>query len=100
MPLFVVANSVDKTAALDGLARWKKKCGSAAKFLAADDVLVDSMRGRLSTWIRILVNLRHVREDLHPPQETSDPDDDPTRERRQRPLRKTKASSSGGTTSN
>jgi hypothetical protein len=45
-----------------------------------DDVLVDSMRGRSSTWTRIRVNLRHVPEALRPPQETRDPDDDPTRE--------------------
>ena len=45
-----------------------------------DDVLVDSMRGRSSTWTRIRVNLRHVPEEMRPPQETPDPDDDPTRE--------------------
>ena len=44
-----------------------------------DDVLVDAMRGRSSTWTRIRVNLRHVREAVRPPQETPDPDDDPTR---------------------
>jgi hypothetical protein len=49
-----------------------------------DDVLVDSMRGRSSTWTRIRVNLRHVPEELRPVQETPDPDDDPTREWRSR----------------
>jgi bifunctional non-homologous end joining protein LigD len=44
-----------------------------------DDVLVDSMRGRSSTWTRIRVNLRHVPEDIRPAQATPDPDDDPTR---------------------
>ena len=48
--------------------------------LAVDDVLVDSMRGRSSTWTRIRINLRHVPEAVRPPQETPDPDDDPTRE--------------------
>ena len=48
--------------------------------LAVDDVLVDSMRGRSSTWTRIRVNLRNVPEAMRPPQETPDPDDDPTRE--------------------
>jgi hypothetical protein len=43
-------------------------------------VLVDAMRGRSSTWTRIRVNLRNVPEDRRPPQETPDPDDDPTRE--------------------
>jgi len=83
MPLIVVANSPDKNAALEGLERWKSKYADAAGFLAADDVLVDSMRGRSSTWTRIRINLRHVPENLRPPQETADPDDDPTREWRE-----------------
>ena len=83
MPLIVVANSPDKAAALAGLERWKAKHSEAAAFLAVDDVLVDSMRGRSSTWTRIRVNLRHVPEELRPPQETPDPDDDPTREWRE-----------------
>ena len=80
MPLVVVANSPDKEAALAGLEKWKRKHAQAAEFLAVDDVLVDSMRGRSSTWTRIRVNLRRVPEALRPPQETPDPDDDPTRE--------------------
>jgi bifunctional non-homologous end joining protein LigD len=80
MPLLVVANSPNKDAALAGLERWKSKHAAAVEFLAVDDVLVDSMRGRSSTWTRIRVNLRHVPEPLRPPQETPDPDDDPTRE--------------------
>jgi hypothetical protein len=80
MPLIVVANSPDKQVALQGLERWKQKHKKAAKHLAVDDVLVDSMRGQYSTWTRIRVNLRNVPEDLRPPQETPDPDDDPTRE--------------------
>lgn len=80
MPLLVIANSPDQSAALEGLERWKKKYPKVAKLLAIDDVLVDSMRGRSSTWTRIRVNLRNVPEKLRPPQETPDPDDDPTRE--------------------
>jgi hypothetical protein len=80
MPLVVVANSPNRDAALVGLERWKSKHTQAARLLAVDDVLVDSMRGRSSTWTRIRVNLRHVPEVLRPPQETPDPDDDPTRE--------------------
>jgi bifunctional non-homologous end joining protein LigD len=80
MPLIVVANSTDKAAAMAGLERWKKSYPQLAGFLAPDDVLIDSMRGRSSTWTRIRVNLRHVPEGLRPPQETPDPDDDPTRE--------------------
>jgi bifunctional non-homologous end joining protein LigD len=83
MPLVVVANSPNKEAALAGLERWKSKHAEAAKLLAIDDVLVDSMRGRSSTWTRIRVNLRHVPEEMRPPQETPDPDDDPTREWRE-----------------
>jgi bifunctional non-homologous end joining protein LigD len=79
MPLIVVANSPKKEAALAGLERWKAKHPEAASHLAADDVLVDSMRGRSSTWTRIRVNLRHVPEAIRPPQATPDPDDDPTR---------------------
>ncbi len=79
MPLLTVANSPDKEAALAGLERWKNKYPEAATLLAVDDVLVDSMRGRSSTWTRIRVNLRHVPEDLRPAPETPDPDDDPTR---------------------
>jgi bifunctional non-homologous end joining protein LigD len=79
MPLIVVANSTKKDAALAGLARWKAKHPEAAEHLAVDDVLVDSMRGRSSTWTRIRVNLRNVPEAIRPPQETPDPDDDPTR---------------------
>jgi bifunctional non-homologous end joining protein LigD len=83
MPLIVIANSPDSSAALAGLARWKTKHAQIADLLAADDVLVDSMRGRSSTWTRIRINLRHVPEDLRPKQETPDPDDDPTREWRE-----------------
>jgi bifunctional non-homologous end joining protein LigD len=84
MPLLVVANSPNKAAALAGLEKWKTNHPEAAKLLAADDVLIDSMRGRSSTWTRVRVNLRHVPEELRPPQETPDPDDDPTREWRNR----------------
>jgi DNA ligase D-like protein (predicted polymerase) len=79
MPLIVVANSPDKEAALAGLERWKSKFPDAAALLAVDDILVDSMRGTSSTWTRIRINLRHVPEEQRPPQETPDPDDDPTR---------------------
>jgi DNA ligase D-like protein (predicted polymerase) len=84
MPLITIANSPNKDAALAGLERWKTKYADAASHLAADDVLVDSMRGRSSTWTRIRVNLRHVPENARPSQETPDPDDDPTREWRDR----------------
>jgi len=79
MPLIVVANSPHEDQALAGLERWKKKYEEVARLLAVDDVLVDRMRGRSSTWTRIRVNLRNIPAELRPPQETPDPDDDPTR---------------------
>jgi bifunctional non-homologous end joining protein LigD len=88
MPLLVIANSPNKKAALEGLERWKAKYPKVAKLLAVDDVLVDSMRGRSSTWTRIRVNLRNVPEKLRPPQETPDPDDDPTRDWRHKRAQK------------
>jgi len=66
-----------------GLERWKTKHADVVKLLAPEDVLVDSMRGRSSTWTRIRINLQHVPEELRPAQETPDPDDDPTREWRE-----------------
>jgi bifunctional non-homologous end joining protein LigD len=84
MPLVVVANSPDKKAALAGLERWKARHPEVAEKLAVDDVLVDSMRGRSSTWTRVRVNLRNVPEAIRPPPEKPDPDDDPTREWKRR----------------
>jgi bifunctional non-homologous end joining protein LigD len=95
MPLLVIANSPSEEAALAGLEKWKKKYAEAAAYLAVDDVLVDRMRGRSSTWTRIRVNLRHVPEELRPPQETPDPDDDPTREWRAKVSSKTHDNSQG-----
>ncbi len=80
MPLLVIANSPHESAALEGLERWKTNHPEIAGLLAADDVLVDRMRGRSSIWTRIRVNLRHIPVELRPTQETPDPDDDPTRE--------------------
>jgi hypothetical protein len=94
MPLITVANSPDKAAALAGLERWKSRHAEAAGYLAVDDVLIDSMRGRSSTWTRIRINLRNVPEGVRPKQETPDPDDDPTREWRER-YKKKKAESKG-----
>jgi hypothetical protein len=83
-PLLVIANSPSREAALAGLERWKARHPNAAAQLAAADVLVDSMRGRSSTWTRIRVNLRHVPEAERPPQDTPDPDEGPTREWREK----------------
>jgi hypothetical protein len=78
-PLITIANSPDKSAALAGLERWKQAHPQAAALLAADDVLVDRMRGAAYVWYRIRVNLRNVPEADRPEQRTPDPDDDPTR---------------------
>jgi DNA ligase D-like protein (predicted polymerase) len=88
MPLLVIANSTDKQAALDGLERWKAKHAKVVTHLLPEDILVDSMRGRSSTWTRIRINLKNVPEALWPLQETPDPDDDPTREWRAHLARK------------
>jgi bifunctional non-homologous end joining protein LigD len=77
MPLITVAHSQSKDEALAGLERWKIRHAEAAQHLAIDDVLVDAMRGRYSTWTRIRVNLRHVPEAQRPPQEKPDPDEAP-----------------------
>jgi hypothetical protein len=81
MPLLVIANSPDKQAALDGLERWKSKHATVVTHLLPEDILVDSMRGRSSTWTRIRINLKNVPEALRPSEEPPDPDDDPTRKR-------------------
>ncbi|HEX2485847.1 MAG TPA: non-homologous end-joining DNA ligase [Myxococcota bacterium] len=84
MPLVVVAKSPSRDAALAGLERWKARHPEAAARIQVEDVLVDSMRGRSSTWTRVRVNLRHVPDALRPPEEPPDPDDDPTRSWRRR----------------
>jgi len=74
-PLVDVARAHRKADALAGLERWKERHPDAAAHLQPADVLVDSMRGRSSTWTRIRVNLEHVPEDLRPAQEPPDPND-------------------------
>jgi DNA ligase D-like protein (predicted polymerase) len=78
-PLITVAKAEHREEALAGLERWKNRHPEAAGRLAPDDVLIDSMRGRSSTWTRIRVNLRHVPESERPGEEPPDPDYDPWR---------------------
>jgi DNA ligase D-like protein (predicted polymerase) len=92
-PLVVVAQAQHKDDALAGLERWKTRHPDAAAALHVDDVLVDTMRGRSSTWTRIRVNLRHVPEGARPAQETPDPDYDPWRSYREVRAPKTRSSS-------
>ena len=86
-PLVTVAKAEHKDDALAGLERWKARYPEAAALLQPDDVLVDSMRGRSSTWTRIRVNLRHVPEGERPAEEPPDPDYDPWRAFRSGPPR-------------
>jgi bifunctional non-homologous end joining protein LigD len=76
-PLIEIARAAKKDDALAGLERWKAKHPEAAAHLEARDVLVDSMRGKNTTWTRIRVNLEHVPEALRPPQEALEHDYDP-----------------------
>jgi HAMP domain-containing protein len=73
----VVAKARRQEDALAGLARWRQRHPEAAALLAVDDVLVDAMRGRSTTWTRVRVNLRHVPEAQRPAAEPPDPDYDP-----------------------
>jgi DNA ligase D-like protein (predicted polymerase) len=77
LPLIEIGRAKRQEDALDGLERWKKRHPGAAAHLEPADILVDSMRGRSSTWTRIRVNLQHVPENLRPPQEPLDPDGEP-----------------------
>jgi DNA ligase D-like protein (predicted polymerase) len=76
-PLATVAKAEHKDDALAGLERWKARHPKAAALLQVDDILVDSMRGRSSTWTRVRINLRHIPEDTRPAEEPPDPDYDP-----------------------
>lgn len=77
MPLIEIARAASKDDALAGLERWKQRHPAAAALLEPADVLVDSMRGRSSTWTRIRLNLRHIPEAERPPQEPLEVDYDP-----------------------
>jgi len=75
-PLIEISRSAKKEDALAGFERWKARHPRAAAHLQPADILVDSMRGRSSTWTRVRVNLEHVPEELRPSQEPLDPDYD------------------------
>jgi bifunctional non-homologous end joining protein LigD len=76
-PLVTVAKAASVSDALAGLERWKVRHPAVVPHLAPADVLVDSMRGRSTTWTRVRVNLVHVPEPERPPEEPPDPDYDP-----------------------
>jgi DNA ligase D-like protein (predicted polymerase) len=75
IPLLEIAKARREEDARAGLERWKKRHPEATAHLQPADVLVDSMRGRYSTWTRIRVNLQHVPQALRPAQEPLDPDE-------------------------
>ena len=77
IPVIEISRAAKKDDALAGLERWKSRHPAAAALLETPDVLVDSMRGRSTTWTRVRVNLQHVPEGERPPQEALDPDYDP-----------------------
>ena len=77
MPLIEIARAATKAAAMEGLERWKARHPQVWPQLAPEDVLVDSMRGRSSTWTRIRINLQHVPQAERPAQEELEADYDP-----------------------
>jgi bifunctional non-homologous end joining protein LigD len=85
MPLIEVARAATKDEAMAGLDRWKARHADVWPYLAPADVLVDSMRGRSSTWTRIRLNLRNVPAAQRPPQEALEVDYDPWARGRGRP---------------
>ena len=78
-PLITIAQSPDKPAVMAGLERWKLAHPEAAALLAADDVMIDRMRGSAYIWYRIRLNLRNIPEDQRPAETTPDPNEDPTK---------------------
>jgi DNA ligase D-like protein (predicted polymerase) len=76
-PLIEIARAQTKDEAMAGLDRWKERHPAVWPHLAPHDVLVDSMRGRSSTWTRIRLNLERVPEAERPEQEELEVDYDP-----------------------
>jgi DNA ligase D-like protein (predicted polymerase) len=95
-PLVVVAKAQHRDEAFAGLERWKARHPEAAAHLREEDILVDAMRGRSSTWTRIRLNLRHVPEAQRPAAEAPDPDYDPWRGFRPPPRRRGGDPAAGG----
>jgi bifunctional non-homologous end joining protein LigD len=77
VPMIEIARAKSKAEAMDGLERWKARHPGVWELLQPADVLVDSMRGRSSTWTRIRLNLQHVPPELRPAQEALEVDFDP-----------------------
>ena len=76
-PLIEIARARAKAEALAGLGRWKQRHEDVWPLLQPADILIDSMRGRSSTWTRVRINLEHVPERQRPTQEPLEVDYDP-----------------------
>ena len=77
MPLIEIARAANEAEARTGLQRWRARHAEVWSHLAPSDILVDSMRGRNTTWTRIRINLRNVPESERPAQEALEVDYDP-----------------------
>ncbi|HYL24492.1 MAG TPA: DNA primase, partial [Burkholderiales bacterium] len=75
LPVIEIGRAKRTEEALAGLERWKKRHPKVVEHLEPADILLDSMRGRYTTWTRVRVNLQHVPENLRPAQEPLDPDE-------------------------
>jgi DNA ligase D-like protein (predicted polymerase) len=77
IPLIEIARAATLEEAMAGLDRWKGRHAGVWPLLGPADVLVDSMRGRSSTWTRIRLNLSGVPQAQRPVQEALEVDYDP-----------------------
>jgi hypothetical protein len=77
IPLIEIARAATLDEAMAGMERWKSRHADIWPLLGPADVLVDSMRGRSSTWTRIRLNLRGVPQGQRPLQEALEVDFDP-----------------------
>jgi DNA ligase D-like protein (predicted polymerase) len=76
-PLIEIARAESQDEAMAGLERWRERHPRVWAYLEPNDVLVDAMRGRSTTWTRIRVNLEHVPQAERPAQEPLEVDFDP-----------------------
>jgi bifunctional non-homologous end joining protein LigD len=77
VPLIEIARAATQAEALAALDQWKARHADVWAYLGPADVLVDSMRGRSSTWTRVRLNLRNVPEAERPAQGALEVDYDP-----------------------
>ena len=75
--LIEIARAATQQEAMAGLERWRARHADVWPMLEPNDILVDAMRGRSTTWTRIRINLQHVPEAARPPQEALEVDYNP-----------------------